>query len=329
LLGIVNGIVANIMGLGRQKLRMALMVVAGLGLAACDTVTATSPLPKARPPGLARPAPAPKTPSAESRELSAYFKRIEQGLLVQGLLRRDGGGPDVPFTARMLADNFERIALYEEYATYGGRLIAQQTASRLHRWEGPVNMAVEFGETVPAAQRAKDRASVANFAARLGRVSGHPVRLGGAANFTVLILNEDERRAVAPRLRQLLPGIGGAALDSAINMDRNTYCAVFAVDPADDGNYKRAVAIIRAEHPDLLRLSCIHEELAQGLGLSNDSPSARPSIFNDDEEFGLLTTHDEMLLRILYDPRLRAGMQPAEARTIARDIATELMGGDS
>ena len=66
--------------------------------------------------------------------------------------------------------------------------------------------------------------------------------------------------------------------------------------------------MIRAEHPDLLRLSCLHEEIAQGLGLSNDSPAARPSIFNDDEEFALLTRHDELLLTMLYDPRMIPGM---------------------
>ena len=31
------------------------------------------------------------------------------------------------------------------------------------------------------------------------------------------------------------------------------------------------------DDPDLLRLSCMHEEIAQGLGLANDSPLARPS----------------------------------------------------
>ena len=82
-------------------------------------------------------------------------------------------------------------------------------------------------------------------------------------------------------------------------------------------------------NPDLLRLSCIHEEIAQGLGLSNDSPAARPSVFNDDEEFGLLTTHDEFLLRILYDPRMRPGMNEIEAREQAELIASELMGGQS
>ncbi|MEL6700412.1 MAG: DUF2927 domain-containing protein, partial [Pseudomonadota bacterium] len=52
----------------------------------------------------------------------------------------------------------------------------------------------------------------------------------------------------------------------------------------------------------------------------------RPSIFNDDEEFALLTTHDEALLRILYDPRLRRGMTERTARPIVAQIATEVVG---
>ena len=71
------------------------------------------------------------------------------------------------------------------------------------------------------------------------------------------------------------------------------------------------------------------EEVAQGLGLPNDSPTARPSIFNDDEEFALLTTQDELLLKMLYDPRLSPGMTPDEARPILREIADELVGGPS
>ena len=43
------------------------------------------------------------------------------------------------------------------------------------------------------------------------------------------------------------------------------------------------------------------------MGLPNDSPEARPSLFNDDLEFALLTEHDAILLRMLYDPRLRPG----------------------
>jgi hypothetical protein len=62
------------------------------------------------------------------------------------------------------------------------------------------------------------------------------------------------------------------------------------------------------------------------MGLANDSPRARPSIFNDDEEFGFLTRQDEMLLKLLYDPRLHVGMSARDARPIVQQIAYELAG---
>ena len=126
-------------------------------------------------------------------------------------------------------------------------------------------------------------------------------------------------------MREIIPQLSDTAIAQIEGLDRSSYCAVLAIDPANNGVYTRAIAVIRAENPDLFRLSCIHEELAQGLGLANDSPAARPSIFNDDEEFALLTTHDELLLRILYDLRLSPGITADEARPIVRKIAAELM----
>lgn len=267
---------------------------------------------------------------AESQALSDYYARVQAGLVAQGLLRKDGGGPDVPFSSRNLVDNFVRIALFEEYTAIGGRIVARQTASRLHRWESPIRMRVEFGDTVPSEQRVKDRTSITNYAARLSRITGLAIRQSTSdANYHVFVVNEAERRAIGPRIQQILPGISAAAVRAVVDMPRSTFCLVFAWDPDDAGTYKQAVAVIRGEHPDLMRLSCIHEELAQGLGLSNDSPAARPSVFNDDEEFGLLTTHDEILLRMLYDRRMRAGMEADEARATAEIIAAELIGGGS
>jgi hypothetical protein len=112
-------------------------------------------------------------------------------------------------------------------------------------------------------------------------------------------------------------------------MPRSAFCLVFAFSRGGADTYAAAVAVIRGEHPDLLRRSCIHEEIAQGMGLANDSDRARPTVFNDSEEFATLTTHDEYLLRILYDDRLRPGMTEDEARPIVTRIATELLGGDS
>ncbi len=106
----------------------------------------------------------------------------------------------------------------------------------------------------------------------------------------------------------MVPGISKAAsIRWATCPVRSTAVVAAYAGSRAPNTYTAAVALIRAENPDLLRLSCIHEELAQGLGLANDSPAARPSIFNDDDEFALLTTHDEKLLQMLYDPRLHTG----------------------
>lgn len=302
------------------------MIVAALALAACEEVT--GPVAPAPPEQPEEPAPGPKEPSEASRSAARHYARVQSDLLARGLLRRDGGGPDTPYSDRQLTENFVRIALFDEYVSRGGRLVAQQSESSLRRWEQPIRFGLRFGETVPDAQRAKDRANVASYVRRLGRATGHPMSMGtGNGNFTVLMLNEDERAAIGPELQKLVPGIDRAAIRTIENLPRDTLCLVFATTTANSSVYTRAVAIIRAEHPDLLRLSCIHEELAQGLGLANDSPEARPSIFNDDEEFGLLTTHDEQLLRILYDDRLEPGMTAIEAKPIVKKIVAETMGG--
>jgi hypothetical protein len=63
-----------------------------------------------------------------------------------------------------------------------------------------------------------------------------------------------------------------------------------------------------------MRASCIEEELAQAMGLPNDCDEANPSIFNDDQEYALLTRSDEVLLKMLYSPTLASGMTADEAR---------------
>lgn len=270
-------------------------------------------------------------PSAESLAFARHYAAIEARLVSDGLLRSDGGEVDAPFTAERLAANFERIALYDEYVLRAGRFIARETPSRLRRWETPVQIQPHFGRGVNPAQQARDRAILTTYAGRLSRASGHPVitvREGG--NFHVLYLDRDEQRSAGDVLRQLVPGIGLETIAAVEAMPRSTFCAVFAFSQGGGQSvYVTAVAIIRTEHPDLLRRACVHEEIAQGMGLPNDSPTVRPSIFNDDEEFALLTPHDALLLRILYDPRLSPGMTPDQARPMVRAIAQELVGGSS
>lgn len=302
---------------------LSLTLAAALALSGCEaTAPGRSPPPQARPD---RPAPVtPETP--ESAAARAYYAQVQQALLSQGLLRSDGGGPDTPFTDRMLAENFLRIALYDEYDRGG----AGSTVGELRRWDAPVRVGLRFGASVPAEMRATDTARVSSYLARLSRITGHPIRLDDRApNFIIQIVSEDERRALGPDIAASLPGLSAADIAGITEMPRSTYCIVLAQSRGSSGIYQSAYAVIRAEHPDLLRLSCLHEEIAQGLGLPNDSPAARPSIFNDDEEFALLTRMDELMLRLLYNPALHPGMTEAEARPIVAELAKRLAGGES
>jgi len=265
--------------------------------------------------------------SPQSLELVSYYASVENGHRTRGLLRADGGGPDVPFDAERLAATFRATAFAREFSDVGSALVRREGESILHRWEAPIRVEAMFGASVPNMQRADDSASIRRFAERLGRITRHPVSFvqrGG--NFQVLVLTESERRVSGPLLQRLMPGIRAREIDLIQNLDRATYCVVVASDPADDGVLTRAVAVIRAELPSLLRLSCIHEEMSQGLGLANDSPTARPSIFNDDDEFGRLTAMDEKMLTMLYDLRLRPGMDAETAAPVVRELAEALTG---
>lgn len=267
--------------------------------------------------------------SAESKALAAFYQRVEDGQRTRGLLRIDGGGPDVPFDERRLAETFMNVAFAREFSDVGSTLVRRQSDSILRRWEKPVAIEAMFGASVDPAQVADDRAAIRRFASRLARTTGHPVGFverGG--NFRVLVLSEEERRVAGPTLKRLIPSIRDREIDLIENLDRASYCLVVAADPQDNGVITQAVAIIRAELPLLLRLSCVHEELAQGLGLGNDSPTARPSIFNDDDEFGRLTTMDERMLSMLYHPSLIPGMTAEEARPIVRQLATAQLGSN-
>ena len=306
----------------------ATLWVAALILSGCATPVPPVVVAPAAPVAIAPAAPAPET--AASATIRAYYAEVQQALLSQGLLRTDPGTTDAPFTDRNLTDNFLTIALYEEYARGQISTTRSQTAIRLLRWDKPVRVAVDFGASVPLDKQAADRARVTSYLARLSALTGHPILLTDRApNFWVHFASIDERAALGPTLNRELSELTSGQIAAVTNMDRDTYCQVLTQSDPATSTYTAAVAVIPSEHPDLLRLTCIHEELAQALGLPNDSNAARPSIFNDDEEFALLTPQDEAMLRLLYNPALHPGMTEAQARPIVQTLASRLMNGES
>lgn len=271
----------------------------------------------------------PSAPTPKSAAAMEHYATVQATLLREGLMRTDPGA-EIPVTAETLATNFLKIALFDEYRRDASGFVAEETESSLRRWGVPIRVGLRFGPSVPPDRQATDRAKLASLVARLSQITGHPMVMDEAnPNFYVYVVSEDEREALEPAIRSVLPGLSAGDVAGITRMPWSTYCMVYALSEGGSGAYTRAFAVIRAEHPDLLRLSCMHEELSQGLGLPNDSPKARPSIFNDDEEFALLTDHDELLLRLLYSPELHPGMSVTEARQIVFSLARRLIGGET
>ncbi|MEM7076095.1 MAG: DUF2927 domain-containing protein [Pseudomonadota bacterium] len=317
----------SLQSLHAKGLRFVIAAGALLVLSACQS-TVSSDRAGAQPP--AQGSGAALQASPESQALSRYYQRLQADLKAQDLMRTGGGGVDTPFTQRDLLRNFEQIAFYDEYQRNGGLARSQAGPGRLKKWRVPIRVSVEFGDNVPQEIRSREAARVAAFTTRLSRITGHPMRMSTSdPNFVVMIMSNDDAAQARARALELVPSIANSNLVFFSGLPRSIQCFVLAAGFEREYEYRVAVAYIRAENTDLQRLSCIHEEMAQGMGLTNDSPRARPSIFNDDEEFALLTTHDEALLRALYDDRLRPGMTLEEARPILQQILVVPPGAGS
>lgn len=309
--------------LRRLVLGGALALLAGCGTARVPAAVETA-APVAAP--VERRAAAATT--TEPDPLEAFYARVEGELTASGRMRADTAPADAPFTEADLVRNFERIALYDEYVSIGGRFMRSETPALLRRWVRPVRVGVVTGPSVPPGMAAQDRANVAVFTRQLARLTGHDIALGNGddANFLVMVLDSAEQAEAASLTRAAYPDFEPAVIAALGATPIDTFCTAYAFSERDrPSEYAAVMVLIRAEHPPLTRMSCVQEEMAQAMGLPNDSPDARPSLFNDSLEFAHLTEHDAILLRMLYDPRLRPGMSAMEVRPLLPAIARDAM----
>jgi hypothetical protein len=260
--------------------------------------------------------------AAEDRAARAYLE-ITEYALSRGSMRSERRPTDAPYSNAELARNFERIVFFSEFTLKGGVLEPEERETPLVKWTGPIRY-----EIVGDAVTDRDIATYSALGDRLAAVTGLDIAEAGPDeedNLLILILSRDARRQAADFLEELSGEGRNEGLIYRLRTDDYSIpcAATVGADPRDP-SIAQALILVKAETSGLLRESCAHEEFAQTLGPGNDFAGARPSIFNDDGEFALLTEHDEYILRILYDPRLRTGMSRDEAMPIVRRIIEEI-----
>ena len=276
-------------------------------------------------------------------------QRLDAWILAEqasGNMKTDRAPADIPVDADLLIQNFERIA-FDLEDPFGERKDSDLPPPEriLRKWTSDIRYKV-YGKNIgaslsyPHIERFMDRLSgLTGVSVQNLRRLDPPERDELKPNLLILAGNavefNDQARRLPQKVARLKEGEGRGTRIMADFMKvwhpSGSPCAleIFTgnTEKKNPGEIAFALVYMRTDVVSILRDSCVEEELAQAMGLMNDHPDVRPSIFNDDQEFALLTEHDELLLRILYDDRLRAGMSPEEAMPVVRKVAHELRPG--
>ena len=82
--------------------------------------------------------------------------------------------------------------------------------------------------------------------------------------------------------------------------------------------------ILTVDKGDFVFFDCAYEELLQSLGPINDTNSVPWTMFNDQVSMGFFDVYDQYLLNILYDPRIRPGMNIEEVKAVLPEVLPEV-----
>ena len=264
--------------------------------------------------------------TSQEVKLRKYYNRLEKRKLSLGLLRQDGGGTDTPFDVEDIVEAFEQLAFYNEYNIDGDRLLPNTELVNLGKWNSKINISMRFGSSVDIKQKDKDLSDIHNLLTILSEATKHKIKISNQnINMYIIVGNQKEVTKITSKIGTNLPEFDPKRIPIITKLPEDIHClAMTSMSSGPNSEIKSALIIIRSELPKLMRIACFHEEIAQSLGLTNDSHLARPSIFNDDDEFATLTKLDKILLQILYDDRVYSGISRQNSSQLVRQIAKDI-----
>jgi len=212
------------------------------------------------------------------------------------------------FSDAEILDGFFKISFGAEFRV-GGDVV-----DRVRKYDGPVRVFVDN-------QAALDRrAQLTNVINEVGRRIKHlDIALTGQrsdANMVVSLVRErDLGRAI-----QALYG-----RDEAPRIQRSLEPQCLSGYSKDDSyRIRHAEVILVVDAGEFTFYDCAYEEILQALGPINDDASIPWTMFNDAVHMGFFDIYDQLLLNVLYDPRIRPGMSRQEARAVLPAILPEV-----
>ena len=198
--------------------------------------------------------------------------------------------PDPAHSDRRLVDGFMKTVFGSE-----NWRVSRAARERVSKFTGPVRVHVT---NLSRTNRDVDVRALVSDVNR--RIKGLRISMTGqprSANFFVFVVDRANYRSA---IRDVLPDIRTGFLERSA-------CSGIAF-LRNDGAIEQSMAFIVADEGGSFFRHCMIEEILQGLGPSNDHRSLSHSIFNDRNSIADFTMFDDYILNMLYDPRVKAGM---------------------
>ncbi len=253
---------------------------------------------------------------------------VSASLLPAASLAQKTGAGDTkaPPTLDRMVQYFDTVVFQSEFKT-------AKPSTIVKKWTGPLRVAIRSfdeitvekdGREVPRLKQVKVKKPHIRFIQKhlnslikaTGLKTEDAKKTGKPSNF---IINFVPRRQMGnPHLAKANPKL-------LKRMAAQGGCFFLLWADRTSGNISRAVIVVNSERL-LIRINhCLLEEMTQSLGLPNDSNMISPSIFADRSRRTDLTRTDLIILKSLYDPRMKAGMAKEKALSLVRDIIQELI----
>jgi hypothetical protein len=210
------------------------------------------------------------------------------------------------FTDTEIIDGFLKTAFGAEYHLAG-------RVDRIRKYTTPVRVFAD-------GNRADRKAQLAKVVADIGRKVAHldiaMAEGSEAANVLVkMVRDRDLYRTItksygSERAREIKTSLDPQCLSGFRKNEQ------YEIEHSD--------VILTTDNGDFVFFDCAYEELLQSLGPINDTSSVPWTMFNDRVSMGFFDVYDQYILNILYDPRIKAGMNVEEVKAVLPEVLADV-----
>jgi Protein of unknown function (DUF2927) len=197
---------------------------------------------------------------------------------------------------------------------FGAELRLRGRTDVIRKYDGPVRV---FIESRARPDRRADVAKVIDdIRSRIDHLDIAVTDDRSAANFLVVIVRDrDFSRTVRTMYGR----------DKAKRIAKLDPQCLSGFRKDDQYRIVQSNVLLVADAGEFIFYDCAYEELLQALGPINDT-NVPWTMFNDDVQMGFFDVYDQLILNLLYDPRIRPGMSRREVAALLPQILPNVRG---